>query len=149
MSGHDPYIIQSNLLIVILQIQDKDFKAFLISKINMSPIAMIANVKPEKIKFVDKPHVKEEIKIRNPESEVIVEQPTKEQITDAKSKTENAFKELRGMMIGQNTEKIETVSEYICCGCCKIETENRYFLRSLDTNETLIVWWPRRTRGGV
>ena len=69
----------------------------------MSPIAMIANVKPEKIKFVDKPHVKEEIKIRNPESEVIVEQPTKEQITDAKSKTENAFKELRGMLIGQNT----------------------------------------------
>ena len=69
----------------------------------MSPIAMIANVKPEKIKFEDKPNVKEEIKIRNPESGVIVEQPTKEQITDAKSKTENAFKELRGMMIGQNT----------------------------------------------
>ena len=123
----------------------------------MSSVTMIAKVKPEKMKFVDKPNVKEEIKIRNHESgmprkmeeekmPVIVEQPTKEQTADAKSKTENAFKELRGMMIGQNTEKIETFSEYICCGCCKIETENRYFLRSLDTNETLLVakedsWW--------
>ena len=108
---------------------------------------MIAKVKPEEIKFVDKPPVTR--KTEEERMPVIVEQPTKEQIADAKSKTEDAFKDLRGMIIGQNTEKIETVSEYICCGCCKIETENRYFLRSLDTNETLIVWWPRRTRGGV
>ena len=126
---------------------------------------MIADVKPEEIKFVDKPRstVKEEIKARSSKPvvvketkedspapvDVIVEQPTtKDEMMadDNKSKIDDAFKELRGLMIGQNTEKIEAVSEYICCGCCKIETQNQYFVRSIDTDETLFMakedsWW--------
>ena len=126
---------------------------------------MIATVDPEEVVFVDnqpdepKSKVKEGIKIQNPEPEepvekeeediqedVVDKQPTKVQIADASSKTEAAFKDLRGVMICQNTEKIEAFTKYICCGCCKVETENRYFVRNLDTEETLLMakedsWW--------
>ena len=116
----------------------------------MSSTMTIAKVKPVEVIFVEKPNVREEIKIRGPKGKedtvVVDEQPTKEQIVEAGSKIEDAFKDLRTVMIGQNLEKIEAASQYFFCGCCKIETENRYFVKSLDTGETRLVamedsWW--------
>ena len=77
---------------------------------------------------------------------VVVEQPTKEQMVEAGNKIEDAFNDLRAVKICQKTEKIEAASQYIFCGCCKIETENRYIVKSLDTGETRLVamedsWW--------
>ena len=113
----------------------------------------IAKVKPVEVIFVEKPNVREEIKIRGPKGKedtvVVDEQPTKEQIVEAGSKIEDAFKDLRTVMIGQNLERIEAATQYFFCGCCKIETENRYYVKSLNTGSTRLVamedsWWCQR-----
>ena len=78
------------------------------------------------------------------ETAVVFEQPTKEQMVEASNKIKDAFNDLRAVNICQKTEKIEAASQYIFCGCCKIETENRYIVKSLDIGETRLVareWW--------
>ena len=94
---------------------------------------------------VDTSIVEEKTK-KKEDTAVVVEQPTKEQMVEASNKIEDAFKDLRTVMIGQNLERIEAATQYFFCGCCKIETENRYFVKSLDTGETRLVamedsWW--------